>query len=455
METGVAQAWGAGLPRLWPRRVFYGWMIVFISFWDSMLTAGIGGYGFGVFLRFLSSPVVDGGMGWSRGAISFVAMIRMFTTMGVAPVLGRFVDRRRGPQVLMVSGSLLAGAALIALYWVQAIWQFYLLFGVIWGGAMTALGGQIMGPTIVSKWFVRKRGRALAVATMGVSAGGVVAIPLSTLFITLFGWRAAWAALGVVMLVTILPLGAFYMRRQPEDVGLLPDGESPEAADQRGGRPAGPAIAARIGIQGSYTVRQAFRARSFWVLVVAQTLSSMGLSPVLMHQVAYVQDKGFTLAAAATIGTVFALFAAAGKVPWGMVAERVPVRYVMGFAFVGAGLSLWFLIEGQSLPALYAFAVLFGLFVGSMPPLSNLAWASYFGRDHLGTIRGYSTPLTRWTGGVAPVFAGLVYDWAGVYSLAFVVFSVGWILAGLAVLAAGAPKEPPSAETTPTETGGA
>ena len=77
------------IPSFWPKRVFYGWSIVFVSFWDSMLTAGIGGYGFGVFMRHLSSP--SGGLGWSRGAISWVALIRMVTTLILSPVVGNLL----------------------------------------------------------------------------------------------------------------------------------------------------------------------------------------------------------------------------------------------------------------------------------------------------------------------------------------------------------------------------
>lgn len=449
MEADVVQSRGAGLPAFWPRRVFYGWMIVFISFLASMLSSGIAGYGFGAFIRILSDPVR--GPGWSRSAISLVSVFRNFGTVFAAPVLGRYADRRRGPQALMASGALASGIVLLLLSRSTELWHFYVLFGVVWGVSMMALGGQILGPAVVSKWFVRKRGRALGIATMGVSAGGVIVIPLTTLFISLFGWRGAWSALGVVLLVTILPLGAFFMRREPGDVGLFPDGDSAEVA----GAPRTGAGSAATGlrVQGSYTVRQAFGTRAFWALVVTQTLSGMGLQAALIHQIAYVEDKGFSFATATVVATAMAFFAAAGKVPWGMIAERVPVRFVMGFAFALAAGSMLFMVLGQTLTMLYLYAVGFGLGVGSMPPLSGLAWANYFGPRHQGALRGWATPLTRWTSGVTPFMAGLVYDRAGSYDLAFFALSATWAIAALAVLTAGAPKEPPSAETTPAVSG--
>ncbi len=428
------------IPRFWPKRIFYGWMIVFISFWDSMLSAGIGSYGFGVFIRILSSSEL--GMGWSRAAISAVALIRMVTTMALAPLLGRYADRRNGPRILMVIGSLTAGIALLLMALMQELWHFYLLFGVVWGAAMTALGGMILGPAIVSKWFVRRRGRALAIATMGVSAGGVIAIPLTTAFITWFGWRLAWAALGVVMLSTILPLGLFAMRRSPEDVGLLPDGRSPTSITNTQNQSGSKDYNNQIAVQGSYTPRAAFKTRAFWVLIVADTLGAMSLTPVLIHQVAYIGDKGFGLGTAAAIGTMVAAFAAIGKLPWGILAEKIQVRFAMGIAFFSAGISLTLIIIGDTLPMLYAYAIFFGFTMGSAPPLRNVAWASYFGRDNLGAIRGFATPLTRWAGGLSPLFAGLVYDLAGSYDVAFMVFAICWSASGVVVLAAGDPKEP-------------
>jgi MFS family permease len=259
MATAATGEKGARPPRIWPERIFYGWMIVFISFLASMLSSGIASYGFGAFIRILSDPAR--GPGWSRASISLVSVFRNFSTLFAAPVLGRFADRKRGPQVLMATGALASGIVLLLLARSTQLWQFYLLFGVVWGVSMMALGGQILGPTVVSKWFVRKRGRALGIATMGVSAGGVIVIPITTLFIALFGWRGAWAALGVVILVTLLPLGAVFMRRQPEDLGLLPDGDRPEAAGAA--RPEPSRSTAALRVQGSFTVRQAFRARAF------------------------------------------------------------------------------------------------------------------------------------------------------------------------------------------------
>ncbi len=429
---------GGDAPRF-ARRLpfFYGWVIVLVSFWSSMLTSGITTYGFSVFMRFLSAD-----LGWSRGAISGVALVRTIASMAAGPVLGKYADRPRGPQVLSAIGALLAGGSLILVAFAQEIWQFYLLFGVLWGVAMVTLGGLVLGPAVVSKWFERKRGRALAIATMGISAGGIVTVPLTSVLINLYGWRGAWAALGIIMLATVFPMGLFLMRRQPEDVGLLPDGDSPDDAARRAAHKQG----RMLSVRGSFTNKQAFRSRPFWVLTVVQTLTSLVLSSVLMHQVAYVQDKGFGLVLAVAIGTLVAVFAGISKVPAGLLAERIPVRYLITGAYLLSGGALWLLITSTSGPMLYVYSVLYGLGVGSGPVLRSAAWASYFGRANLGSILGVTTLLTQWTGGIGPVFAGLMYDMVGSYDIAFMVFSGSLILAALSMLFAGPPKEPDAEE---------
>jgi len=419
---------------------FYGWVIVFISFWSSMLISGLSSYGFSLFIRALNEQ-----LGWSRGAISGVSFFRTLIAMVMGPFIGRYADRLRGPQVLSSIGGFLAGGSLILLAFVQELWQFYLIFGILWGVAMITLGGQVVGPAVVSKWFDRKRGRALSIATMGISAGGVIVVPLAGFFIGLYGWRGAWAVFGVIMLLTVLPLGYFFMRRQPEDMGLLPDGDA-------AGGPAQQAVkkGRLLSVRGSYTRKQAVRTRAFWVFAAAQALTGLVFVSVLIHQVAYVQDKGFSLGEAAAVGALVATFAGISKIPVGFLADRFPARYLIAGSFLLSGSALWLLITATSAsgPIIYVYSVLYGLGVGAGPVLNTTAWAGYFGRKNLGGILGISTPLTQWTGGIGPVFAGFMFDVFGSYDIAFITFSVAFFLGAVCMLFAGPIKEPDAQVTT-------
>ena len=156
---------------------------------------------------------------------------------------------------------------------VRELWQFYLLFGIASGLATLAVGPELINPTIISKWFVRKRGRAIAISTIGNNVGGVVFIPLSAFIILNFGWRKAWLVLGAIAFLLIAPLSGLFVRRTPEDIGLLPDGDThlnePDVAqtDRR----------TNLATKHDWTFREAVRPPSLWLIVTATALSGMGL----------------------------------------------------------------------------------------------------------------------------------------------------------------------------------
>jgi MFS family permease len=411
------------------KRFFYGWVIVAVTFMTSMLTAGITGYGLAFFIVPMSAA-----LGVSRGAFSSITLFRLIV-FPVVPFIGRLVDRRQGPRVLIALGGALGGVTLMGTAGVQSLWHFLVLFGVVYGLANTVMGGMVVEPALITKWFVRKRGRAMAIGTMGISTGGFVIAPLVGWLIGAFGWQTAWLVLGAGLGVIIVPLAAFFVVRSPEDMGLLPDGDAPMAEGASGSQPLAT-------MERSWTLGEAMRTRAFWVLLSVQALGFGGLMPIIIHQVAYLQDKGLDTSMAAWIATLVAFFAMAGKLPWGYLAERVHVRWVSAVCAVSAGLFVFLLVGGRDLPAFYAYAVLLGVTMGGFPTLMNLATAVYFGRQHMGAIRGFVTPATQVVGAASPVFAGWMWDRVGSYDLPFTVFAFAWIAAGLLMLLAHPPRPP-------------
>ena len=416
--------------RLIGRRFFYGWIIVLITFSTAMTTAGISGYGLSFFIVPMSED-----LGISRTEFSAIAVFRV-ALLPVLPFLGLLVDKKHGPRILITVGSILSGLVLMSTSLVQELWHFYLLYGVIFGLAMFTMGGQLVGPAVISKWFIRKRGRAMAIGTMGISTGGFIIAPMAGWFVGEFGWRTAWVLLGIFLMLAITPMAALFMRRQPEDIGLLPDGDSPGATNGSGGAGRGAAD------EYPWTVKEALRTRTLWIMLVVQSFGSMGLMPVIFHQVAYIQDKGFNLATATAVAATVAFFAIVAKPIWGLVTERIHVRWVIPMCVIPAGVSLFALIVAQDMTMLYVYAIFHGLTMGGWPTIANVAWASYYGRQHQGAIRGFVTPIGNVMGAASPVIGGIMWDRYGNYDLAFVVFGTAWIMAGLLMLAAVPPKPP-------------
>ncbi len=264
--------------------------------------------------------------------------------------------------------------------------------------------------------------------------------PIAGWLVSEFGWRTAWVVLGLVMIVTIAPISALFMRRQPEDIGLLPDGAKVESTGNNGTGP--PNQADRVDDEYPWTVRQAIRTRALWILLGVQSLAMVALMPVLFHQVAYVQDKGFSLASAAGVATTLAGFAIVGKLVYGYLVEWIAFRWVLAMSLIPAGLSLFLLVGASGTVMLYTYAVAHGLTMGGFPPLMNVAFAEHFGRKHLGAIRGVVTPLGNVVAAVSPVVAGWMWVRTGSYDTPFTILGFAWVAAGLLALSAATPKPP-------------
>ena len=380
----------------------------------------------------------------SRAEFSSITLFRL-AAIPLLPLLGLLVDKREGPRLVIVFGSAAAGLSLVASSFVQNMLQFYLTFGIFFGVAMMAMGGQLVGPAVLAKWFVKRRARVMAISAIGISGGGFVIAPIAGQLVEQFGWRDAWVILGIGMILIITPAAGLLMRRQPSDVGLVPDGIS-HANSPREGMTAEEAAVLSSGEPYEYpwTVREAARTGAFWALLAAQVLSLASLMPILFHQVAYMQDKGFSLGDATLAATILAGFAILGKIVYGAIVERVHVRWVLPLSMMPAGLSVLFLVNssGSNMEMLLAYAVVHGLTMGGFMPLMNVALAQYFGRQHMGAIRGAFTPLANIVGAVSPFAVGWMWEISGNYDVSFILTGAGWFIGGAIVLLAREPREP-------------
>jgi len=202
-----------------PTRVFHGWWIVLAAFVCHAVNTGAIFYTWGVFLTPLA--LTFGGRGPVANGFSFL----QFACAGYSLGVGRIVDRRGARPVQLFGGVVLALGFLL-LSRVNSLATLYLcLVGPVALGSTCI--GHLPNNSSVARWFIRRRGRALGVSTAGISAGGILFAPLAQYLIGAYGWRTAFAVLGVVVVALVLPPVAAFMRRDPADLGLLPDGEPP------------------------------------------------------------------------------------------------------------------------------------------------------------------------------------------------------------------------------------
>jgi MFS family permease len=344
-------------------------------------------------------------------------------------LIGPVVDRR-GPRLVMALGvlSLAGGAAVLAA--ATNGWHVMLGYGVVMAFGSIALG-ELTGDTTVARWFVRRRGRALAVSTMGLSSAGIV-IPLPVaLLIDRLGWRGAWLVLAGVVLVLGLAATAV-MRRRPEDHGLLPDG----AATPRSGD-----TTVATAVEVSLGARAAARTPAFWLLVLSTNLAGLGFFGVNLHLFSYMTDSGLSATVAASVVTYLYTLHTVAKPLWGLIAERVHVRYCIAACYAGGAGGVLLLLGSGSMAWLVAFATVYGLTRGAQSFVTSLAWADYFGREAQGAIRGLASPFRHLSAAAGPIVGGVLYDATGNYRLAFTVFAAAFV-AGAAVALAARPPRP-------------
>lgn len=409
-------------------RIFYGWWIVAVAFITHCITTGIVFYSFGVFL-----PALTEAFGWTRAEASFGFSLASLCGAFYSPAVGRVVDRR-GSRPSQLVGAVAMAAGFWLLRGVSSLLEFYLVMGAVVSLGATALGG-LPSNAAVTRWFVRRRGQALGVATAGISMGGVIFVPLTQWLIAGYGWRGAFGWLGVIVLAAAVPPVALFMRRAPEAMGLRPDGDA---------HGAGADAAAAREIERSWSAAQALRSRNFWLITAAFSLTGAGLSATLLHQIAFLRDRGLTGPNAAWVLGATAGMGVLGKLGFGALLDRFGQRAIILLCFGLQALGVVLLVAPTSTPMLTVFVVVYGFAMGGNATLWATVVAACFGRLHYGAIAGWMTPFIVFIQALAIPLTGAVRDVSGHYEPAFAAIVALTLAAMLCIAGLDASAQPPA-----------
>jgi MFS transporter, OFA family, oxalate/formate antiporter len=415
------------------RKVFYGWYIVGVGFLSYIACAFHMSSTLSVFLK----PVTED-LGVSRGLFSLMRSGEILIAAGLAPLVGPMVDRFGG-RWLIAGGALSAGLGFLLVSQVGAFWQFLLLRWIF-----VAIGGVFMCQMVVSvtlsRWFVRRRGRAIAIASMGQGLAKVC-IPVATAALFAWvGWRLTWSIFGLITLVLVVIPAVIFIRRSPEEMGLLPDGMDVSSAPV-GSKPTDDARVALAAEEAIWTWRQVIRTKAFWIICFIYGMANVGIAGLNLHVFAYVTDIGFSPLVAATVLSIIASTQLGSTMVWGLISERLDIRHSSFVMFLvqSTGLAL-VLGAGQALP-LYTGFFLYGIGLGGSSVLQELIWASNFGRISLGMVRGLGVLVTYAFGAAGAPFFGFVHDVTGSYRSSFLAFVVALIVSAFLSLAVRAPRK--------------
>jgi MFS family permease len=403
-------------------KFFYGWTIVAVGFLAHIASAFSISSTLSVFLKPLSSD-----LGISRGVFSLIRSGEILIGAAAAPIVGSVLDRHGG-RWLMAAGGLISGAGFLLLGQSRDFWQFLLFRWLLVSPGDSLMGSMVVNVSI-SRWFVRMRGRALALAGMGHGLAKVGMPLLAASLILHTGWRGAWTVFGLVTLGLVVGPALLFMRRRPEDMGLLPDGARAQPNSGASVSERGSARTSRTATDNVvWSRREALRTPAFWLIVITFGVAHVGVTGLNLHVFSFVSDQGHPAMVAAFVMSTIAFMQFTTPMVWGLFAERWNLGKLIMAKFLIQAVGILWALSDPGVLSLYAGFFLYGIGMGGTSILAEMIWANYFGRISLGTIRGMGSLLTSVFSAGGPPFFGILFDYTQSYYLSFSIF-IGMLFA--------------------------
>ena len=408
-------------------RFFYGWWIAIAGAIMQMLVGVLMNQSFGTYTKVLRDE-----FGWSRTVFSLAFSMARVETGFLGPIEGWLIDRW-GPRLIMQFGVVMLAAGMMLFSQIQTPTMFIAAFLVMSIGASFA---SFMPVSVaIVNWFERRRARALSILSLGMASGGLL-VPVLIYCIEQVGWRQSAFGSGVLILVVGLPL-SFLIRHHPEQYGMHKDGIDPatEPADAEG-RPL------RVA-QTSFTSREAFRTRSFWLIALGHASALLIVSALPVHMALHLTENlGYTLVQAGSVVAMIVTWQYVGQGLTAAVGDRWSKRGIVVVCMVMHSAAILLLAYATAFWMVAAFAALHGVAWGARGPLMAAIRADYFGGANFGTIMGMSSLIAAIGTTIAPFIAGTLADYTGDYRLGFTVLAVMALLGSFFFIAASPPAAP-------------
>jgi MFS family permease len=358
-------------------------------------------------------------LGWSAtatgGAFSVYYVVFGAFVMGAGALVVRF-----GPRLLIGAGAFVIVIACVLLSVTHQLWQFYLLAGLYAAGMSS--GGVVTGPQLASNWLHKRRGLVIGLLFAVAGLGGSVLVIVGERVMGAYGsWRPSWVVMAGIMLIPVI-LAALLIRNRPEDLGQNVDAvedlarlvATPEKRSDR----------AYKCLEG-WTVREAARTPSLWLLVLTFGFSDYVMLGMLSHQVTYLtKEVGISAGVAAGALALMVAFMAVGKAGGGWLADRIEPRKTLGLMSLMLAAGLLVLLFWHTRFALYLYVILLGVGFGGSMTQTTATVANYYGRKNVAAIMGLVHGSAALLGALSTTMTGVIRDSAGTYVPAFIVMLV-------------------------------
>lgn len=399
-------------------RLYYGWVVVATLGVTETISWGILYYAFSVYL-----DPMQGELGWSRGDMTGAFSLGVLLTGVAAIPVGRWLDQH-GPRLLMTVGSIGGTVLVVAWSGVVNLTQLY----VVWAAIGLAMAATLYDPVFATatRWFERKRLRALTVITLLAGFASTIFLPLAAWLVQLQGWRVSLLTLALILGIGTIPAHALVLRRRPEDIGRLPDGEP--VAESNATQTQRPGSERRLTPSGM-DVGEALRDPSFRWVASSFWLATLATIAISVHFVPYLQDRGYDATFAATVTGLIGAMQVVARLILAPFGERTSPRTLTAATLTLLPVSIVVLLLVQSSAGVFLFVALFGAARGAGTLTRPAMVAHLYGRAQFASIAGVLQFSLSIAQALAPVGAGVAYDRMGSYEPVF------WSLAGLSVIA--------------------
>jgi MFS family permease len=397
--------------------IFYGWIIV--------LVAGLAVYFSGPGQTYNVSVYIDSYIkefGWSRTTVSSMYSMGTFAAGMLMGIVGKLFDiyGHRKMAVIIAAGF---GFALFLMSKVNSVLLLligFFLIRLLGQGSMGLIGG-----TLVPQWFIKQRGRAMSIVSVFGALSMATFPAMNIWIIQRIGWQNGWRLWMLAMWFMVIPIFYFFIRTKPEQIGLYPDNErAPELVDSE----------LVILEEESWTLREAVKTRSFWLINYITVIPSAIITSCVFHQVSILSQSGLAPEVAALISSVTSVINLPIVLLAGGLADRYQLRYLMASAQGLLFIMIGVLYLADSMTIVLVYGVIMGIQMGIQAIIRGVVWPDYFGRKHLSTIRGVNMMVGVIGSALGPLPFGYAFDVFGGYSeilLISMTFPIAGIFLGL------------------------
>ncbi|TXC91133.1 MFS transporter [Metabacillus litoralis] len=411
-------------------KFYYGWIIVALSAMGVFFSGPGQTYTISLFIdQYIKE------FGWSRSTVSSIYSAATLLAGILLFLVGRLIDKYGQRKMVVIIGSMLA----LACFWNSFVSNMVMLFIGFFLIRLFGQGSMTLLPnTLVPQWFIKYRGRAFSFMAIGGFISSAAFPIINAWLITTFDWQTTWTVWGILLLVIFVPVAYVFTRNKPEDIGLLPDDAT---------------VLKRTGqevqedetiLEENWTLKEARKTIAFWLLLFIVAIPALVNTGLTFHLVSILGEGGIKPAVAALILSLMAIIGFPITFISGFILERVKVNILLAIVFIGEIFMIIIIFFTDSIPMAILFGVVWGITGGLERITLAIVWPSYFGRKHIGSIKGVAMTMMVIGSAFGPLPFGVAFDMFHGYEE---ILLATLILPVAAAIAAISTKQPVKSET--------